>query len=148
MIRYQPVRLLILATGLICGTFAACYVGDSDTTKQPDLKKIVAETPVFPGFAEVQPSDYIGKPEIAVLTCFYRSPASYDAVKIFYVDALIKQGWSQPREEVVPKWFVNDGSKEMIFIRGEYSIGIEYDAAKNAEVPYSVSFRWDKGGRL
>jgi hypothetical protein len=111
-----------------------------------ELQQIAAETPVYPDFAEVQPSRHSGKRENAGLTYFYRSPARYEDVKAYYIRLLLPKGWSNPREEEVPKWFVKDGSKALTFRRGEYSIEVEYDAASGAEVPYSVDFGWRMNG--
>lgn len=137
--------LLWVQIGLICALSSACTFGGEDTHKLPELQRIAAETPVFPGFKEMG-SRHMGKRENAVLTYSYHSSASFEEVKKFYTDALVAKGWGYPTEEVVPKWFLNDGSKALVFKRGEYDIEIEYDAAKNSEAPYSVSFGWTMKG--
>jgi hypothetical protein len=133
-----------IATALVLVSFGfinACTLGNKDTSKYSDLLRIASATPVFPGFKEVGRRQ-VGKREISVLTLLYDSAADYEDVKSFYVERLTAQGWSYPTEEIVPKWFTNDGSKALVFRRGEYEIEIEYDASRSTKVPYSVAFAW------
>src|SRR5687768_2345864 len=138
--RYNRRRVALTAATLICVGILACTLGEADKTKLPELEKLAAEVHVFPGFSEVQEPRHVGNEGMSILTYFYRSPAKYEEVKNFYTNALLPKGWSGPFEENVPKWFINDGSKEVRFKRSEYSVVIENDAADGAAVPYSVSF--------
>jgi hypothetical protein len=123
----------------------SCTLGGEDTKKLPELQRIAAETPVFPGCSEMG-SRHMGKRENAGLTYFYSSSANYEEVKKFYISALVPKGWSYPTEQSVPKWFIDDGSKALTFRKGEYTIEVEYDAAKEARVPFSVDFGWEMPG--
>jgi hypothetical protein len=135
-------RSAIVPIMALCLYMPNCTLGGEDASHLVELKRLAAETPVFPDFAEVQFSRHMGKREIAVLTYFYRCSCRYNEVKNFYVTALTARGWMLRSEEDVPKWFTRDGSKALTFKRGEYTIEVEYDAAANAAVPFSVAFAW------
>lgn len=119
-----------------------CTLGGENQEKLPELRRIAADTPSFSSFTEVN-SYHSGKRENAGLFYFYSSPANYDEVKRFYTETLTAKGWSYPEERPVPKWLIDDGSKVLVFRKGEYRISVEYDAATGTRWRYSVSFVWE-----
>ena len=112
-------------------TLAGCIVNKEQKAKLQELHQLAAETPKFPDFQQTDYSDIV-KSDRAVVAHFCQSSASYEEVKSFYTKALLSQGWGPPQEESLAKWFDQDGSRRLIFRKGEYTIDINYDAARGA----------------
>lgn len=120
---------------------AGCIVSPEQQSKLQELRQLAAEMPKFPDFEQVDYSDIV-KSRKTVVTYFYRSSASYDAVKSFYTNALLSKGWSSVQEEPLTKWFKEDGSRRLGFRKGEYTIYINYDAGLGSNWQYAVDYDW------
>jgi len=153
LVRNQRIVERLVGLAALAGLTVLCLLllgcslneelGGENTEKLPELRRLAQATPVFPGFSEID-SSHSGKRENAGLTFFYRSSASYEEVKNFYTNALSTKGWGSPREEVVHKWIVDDGSKALTFRQGEYTIEVEYNAASDSRWQFSLDFGWEK----
>lgn len=117
--RWRSVTLQLLFLALLLG---ACE--DEESKRHLGvLRQIAAETPVYPGFKQVEVSDN-HKHGRARLFLYYNSPASYDEVKTFYSKTLLAKGW-----ELYPtadRHGILDGLSEsaIVFRQGEYQMAI------------------------
>jgi hypothetical protein len=128
--------------GLMIGLlFLGCGLSPDQKTKLLELRQVAAETPKFADFEQLDYSE-ISKSDNSVVAYFYRSSASYEDVKNFYTEALSSRGWSSPQAESVPKWLKEDGSRRLIFTKGEYIIDVEYDAAEKQGWRFAVDYAW------
>ena len=126
---------------LIGLSFVSCMVSAEGEARVKELRQLAAETPTFPGFEQSDYSD-ISKSEGTVVTYFYRSSATYENVKSFYTKALLSRGWSSPEEEPINHWFVQDGSRRLIFRKGEYTIDLNYEPAGGNGWRFAVDYDW------
>ena len=80
-LKHSCAVLIVLALSV---SFAGC--DDRESVQQlAKLRQIAADTPLYPGFNQIRLSDN-NKIGDAILTIYYRSPASYDAVKDFILE--------------------------------------------------------------
>ena len=127
-------KVIVLLFGL---TIIGC-MGSEDKQRLEKLHQIAAETPVYPGFKEIGSHDGAHSAN-AVLSFYYRSTASYDEVKKFYTNDLPPKGWDGPQDRVNA-----DGTVEIEFRKGEYSVSIFYDesATDATDWNYAISYGW------
>ena len=97
------------------------------------LRRMAAETPVYPDFKQVSVSEG-AKSTGAFLIIMYSSSAGFDDVKHFYGRALTLKGWEVPGGNEF-----GFGADELIFRKGEYKIAVRY---RDGE--YSVSHLWER----
>jgi hypothetical protein len=117
------------------------YITHSSPIQAKTIRQMAAETPVFPGFKELQRSE-AHKDTNALLTIFYESDANYVEVKSFYSKALSTVGWGAPMERGIG-WHENH--KEFEYRRDEYVISVEYIGGDKGSSgwDYAVSYAWN-----
>lgn len=137
----NKVRILIFSVLLIPMLLLAYFVGryrDPEIQKKlEELRQLAAETPVYPDFKELF-SFSGGKSAFGYYTVYYDVPAyspGLEAIKKFYLDALVAKGWSLSEED-------SYGRESVQFRKGEYSIYIQPNYGQPADWDYSVSYGW------
>jgi hypothetical protein len=76
--------------------------------------------------------------------CPHRNRTSPEGEERFYTRALSSKGWNAPKEEFLTKWFEQDGSKRLIFRKGEYTIDVEHAAGRESNWQFAVDYAWDE----
>ena len=123
---YFDSRPMLVAVILSLSLMISC-VSAEQKAKIQELRQLAAEIPKLPDFEQVDYSD-ISKPENTVVAYFYHSSASYVAVKSFYTTELAARGWSSPLDEPITNWGNQNGSRRLVFNKGNYTIDVEYEA--------------------
>jgi len=73
----------------------------------------------------------------------FRSKASYDEVKRFYVEHLTQEGWQLVEERNLKDWDRDLGGRELGFRRGDYEVTIEYAGEKAKRGwDYGIGIGW------
>jgi hypothetical protein len=125
--------LIILFLSIL---LTSCLSGTEVEQRLKPLRQIAAETPVHPRLKEIS-SGYIAKNTHANLTYNYRSEASFDEIKSFYVKELIARGWSGPREETGVT-----GMRDLIFHKGDYTIIVTDGREATSDWDYGIYYGW------
>lgn len=133
-------KLLVLPVFSLLIATCAFNAGES-IERTEAVRKIAVETPIYPGFKEVD-SSKISKSTGVTISFAYKSTASYDEIKRFYVETLGVRGWGVPEEKIRKRLFDGE-SRELIFHKGEYSIHIDHETDESYGWDYGVSFDWE-----
>ncbi len=117
------------------------------TTQESDrqvqaLRQLSKETAIYPAF-EKGDCEEQSKSTGAVVSCYYKSSASFDDVKTFYTDEFRKKGWGVPEERRFHRIFGAE-SRQLIFYKGDYRINIDHETDRSYDWDYSVAFVWEK----
>ncbi len=140
-------RTLVLGLLLIIGVEVAAYLWkqhspNRDDLKLKEVKEFFKRIPVYPGSEQVDTS-LTSKERIAQAGALYRSNASYQELRDYYVKKLVSLGWRLEEERVVKDWWRDLGGRELRFRDGEYYVSVQY-AGEKAEYGwnYSISVGW------
>jgi len=133
---------------LVC-LFLAVFLGgceDHESKRHLSLlKRLAAETPLYPGFKQIDISEN-DKPGRARLFLYYNSQASYDDVKLFYSKIFLAKGWELSAKEDRQSVFSDLSDSAIVFRKGEYQTAIlresldQNPAARN----YVISYVWEQ----
>ena len=127
--------------------FLACCVAIScnQLTPQSELDEVQAiwgKLPLYPGMVEVEQSNASGFDKVYISKSF-KSSASYEDVKQFYVEYLTNENWKLFRERELKEWGRNLGGRQVEFRKGKYDLTIEYAPDKaNHGWNYGISVSW------
>lgn len=137
---------LRLSSGLMVLLFSlmivSCFSSAKDRARLAEVKRIWTAFPLYPGMQQVDNSTASGFGKASIGKNF-RSKASFDGVKQFYLERLSQDGWKLTRERQLKDWGRDLGGRELKFRRGEYDITIEY-AGERADYgwDYGISIGW------
>ena len=138
---------IVLGLLLIIGVEVAAYLSKHNSPNRDDLKlkevkELFQQISVYQGSEEVDTS-LTSKERIAQAGALYRSNASYQELRDFYVKSLASLGWRLEEERVVKDWWSDLGGRELTFRDGEYYVSVQY-AGEKAEYGwnYSISVGW------
>lgn len=119
---------------------------NKDDAKLKEVERLYARLPIYPDFQEVEgTSSSFSKDLLASIGKSYKSKASYDDVKAFYVEKLRALGWQSWEERNLTSWGRDLGERELTFRNGQYSVIIEYsgDKASNPDWNYGINVSWN-----
>jgi hypothetical protein len=129
---------LLFISGVYLWQYYSPNRGDA---KLKELQQISSETPVHPAFISVSTRTNSRASDAGVYKN-YASMATFDEVKGFYKNALAQRGWTlkQPATQAADSEIVS----EIVFVKGEYSIAIEYHGQRPGDrvADYSMNFLW------
>jgi hypothetical protein len=75
---------------------------------------------------------------------FYKSTDAFPEVKRFYLAALQPKGWTAEEEPAANSFFQDaDGGVRIVFVKGNYKIIVEHNAASSSRWQYSMDYVWD-----
>jgi hypothetical protein len=117
--------------------YISIHEGDNSRPHLAELRKIADELPLYPGAQKVNDRAML-KHNIALLTVFYRSNASFSDVQSFYQRELPSRGWSVPPGP--SHHFIDFNSHSGDYRRGDYFVGLEPDASSGN---FSIAFMWE-----
>ena len=122
-------------------TLTAVYMSihEGDTSRQyvPELRKIAAETPIFPASQKVA-DKVVLKQRTASLTMSYATNVPFAEIRLFYRRELPARGWALPKGP--SDRFFDSDTHRYDYGRGDYFIDIVPNSGSNT---YSVVFMWD-----
>ncbi|HSS19645.1 MAG TPA: hypothetical protein VLL54_06195 [Pyrinomonadaceae bacterium] len=119
-------------------TVASC-TGETEKKQAEVLKKLAAETPLFPGF-EKTGENLVLKSGLVYYFNHYSSKTDFSSVKAFYDPALAQRNWKS-EEEVAPSSSFVGPPHRVSYRRGDYVIAIAQDDRGIAV--FDVVFEWD-----
>jgi hypothetical protein len=131
--------LLLLA----CAFAASCNQLDPvSQSKLGEIKAIWETLPLYPGIVEVNHSASSGFGR-AFMSKSFRSEASYNDIKSFYSEYLIRAGWQLVGERPLKDWNKDLGGQLLEFRKGEFYLSIQY-AGKKADYgwDYAIGVSW------
>ena len=88
---------LILVPMTLSGVFLSIHEGDTSRQYVPELRKIAAETPIFPGSQKID-ERVVLKQSRASLSTKYSTRATLEEVESFYKRELPARGWALPKD--------------------------------------------------
>ncbi len=123
-------------------TMACCFSPAQDRERLKEVQRIWSTLPLYPGMVEVDSSTISGFGK-AFISKSFRSRASYEDVKRFYVERMTQDGWRLARERRMKNWGNDLGGREIEFRRDNYQITIEY-ASESADYgwEYGIGVGW------
>jgi len=85
------------------------------------------------------------KATVAGISKLYKSDATYDDVKRFYMAELTQKGWEYIAERPIKDWGADFGGRELVFRDNEYQFSIQY-AGENANYNwnYAIDIGWGR----
>jgi hypothetical protein len=99
-------------------------------------------TPVFPAAVEVGDMERSGA-GTAIVGRRYKSSATYQDLKKFYLERLLAEGWEFHRERPLPASNASTVERLLEFCKGEYSLTVQF-AGRDAGYgwDYTVDIVW------
>ena len=139
-------RLVIVVMLIIMLGFAArmCkeHSPNRGDAKLKDVETLFAAVPIYPGSREIRTS-WSSKDRVAGLGKVYKSDASYEELRHYYVDVLAQVGWHLEHERHVTSWWQDLGGRELRFRQDDYYTSIEYAGERaNYGWDYGISLGW------
>lgn len=110
--------------------------------KLNEIKTIWSTIPLYPGMIEVNHSASSGFRR-AFMSRSFCSEASYNDIKRFYSDHLLRAGWQLVTERPLKDWEKDLGGQLLEFHKGEYHLSIQYSGQKaDYGWQYGIAVRW------
>ena len=128
---------LILVPMMLALVFMSIHEGDTSRQYVPELRKIAAETPMFPGSQKIA-DKVVLKASTAKLFTSYSTQAGFDEIKLFYKRELTARGWTLPKGP--SHSFIDFDVHSDHYRRGDYFIAVDSNSGSNR---YLVVFIWD-----
>lgn len=120
--RYSIAVALIVVIVLVASNCA----GEAEKRQVPELRKIAAQTPLYPGFQKIGEKVVLKRGMVYFFTT-YTSNAEFIEIKKFYDEVMKENGWGPPQQPA-PSTFVGD--KHLVtYRRGDYVIVVEQDGS-------------------
>src|SRR5689334_19095414 len=116
--------------------FLSIHEGDTSRQYVTELRRIAAETPMFPGSRKIR-DKVVLKRSRASLFSSYATHVAFDEIESFYKRELPARGWSLPKGHSL----INFDAHSEHYRRGDYCIAIESEASIFGSNGYSVVFR-------
>ena len=129
--------LLLFVPMTLTAVYMSIHEGDTSRQYVPELRKIAAETPMFPGSQKIG-DEVVLKRSSASLFTSYATRAAFDEIELFYRRELPARGWALPKGP--SHRFIDFDPHSEHYRRGDYFIAIESNGVSNS---YSVVFIWD-----
>lgn len=116
---------------------------NKDDVKLKEVEALVATLPVLPSLQQTW-SGSISTSTLASVGRHYKSAASYDDVKNFYLSQLQSAGWKLKEERELRG---SVGSRQLTFSKEQYYFVIEYsgDKAVDPDWNYGIDVSWKSG---
>lgn len=120
-------------------TVVYIFIHEGDTSRQyvPELRKIAAETPMFPGSQKIADKVVLKQSRASLFTS-YATQNAFDEIELFYKRELSARGWALPKGP--SHRFIDFDAHSQHYQRGDYFIAIESNFGSNS---YSLVFIWD-----
>ena len=129
--------VVLIVPMLLTGYFIALREGEASQKYIPELRKIVAETPQYPGSRNVG-ERLVAKETRVTLYVTYESRGKRADIRNFYDETLTKAGWKKVAKN--DSWFGVPPS-DFEYHRGAYAIIIEDNGLDQSS--YVINYRWD-----
>ena len=118
--------------------FLSIHEGDTSRQYVTELRRIAAETPMFPGSQKIGDKVVLKRSRASLFTS-YATHVAFDEIESFYKRELPARGWSLPKGHSL----INFDAHSEHYRRGDYCIAIESEASIFGSNGYSVVFIWD-----
>ena len=132
--------LLILVPLTLTFVFLSIHEGDTSRQYVPELRKIAAETPLFPGSQKIGDKVVLKRSRASLFTS-YATQVAFDEIESFYKRELPARGWALPKGP--SHRLIDFDAHSEHYRRGDYCIAIESEASIFGSSGYSVVFIWD-----
>jgi hypothetical protein len=144
VIKLAP-SIIFVAGFLMAIHYTKQHSPNRDDARLIELRRIVADTPVYPGFIETATHES-SKAYDAGVFITYRSEAEYEAVRNYYISSLKSGNWYLAKEENNPLSTESGTRHSLEFRRGELKIIIDNPNLHSTmnQWNYSVSFLWHR----
>ena len=129
--------LLLFVPLTLTGVYISIHEGDASRPYVPELRKIAAETPMFPGSQKIADKVVLKQSQASLFTT-YSTQAAFDEIELFYKRELPARGWALPKGP--SHRFIDYDAHSQHYRRGDYFIAIDSNPGSNN---YSVVFIWD-----
>ena len=123
--------LVLMLMGVGC-------TGETERKQVDVLRKMAADTPVFPGFNKTS-EQFVLKPGMVSYYNNYASNSGFSDVKAFYDKVLMERNWGPP-QQITPSFFVSTANL-VSYRRGDYVIVVGQD--DTGKLNFNVVFGWD-----
>jgi hypothetical protein len=113
--------------------------------KFKESERLLRTVPIYPN-SELVDTSGASKDRVAGVGRGYKSSASYDALKQYYMDKLNALGWQYQGDHIVFDWGRDLGGRELSFQQGEFELNIQY-AGEKADYGwnYAINITWKAG---
>jgi len=137
----KPIGLLFVA--ITFSTMYLCQSGglNKGSEKFHEIQRLSATLPVYPGMTQIDSSSN-STGRAASVAAKFRSDATYEEVRQFYINQLREQSWIFQREKILSNWGRNQGGMELTWNKGEYQMSIEYSGKPGYEWNYAIGIYW------
>ncbi len=109
-----------------------------------EVERLKSKFQAYPDFVQIPNNFRVASPHIAALSLSYKSDASPEDVKRFYIEKLGTDGWQLVDDRKLSDWGRDMGGHQLEFRKGEYQIAIEKGGRNNDDWDYGINFSWKK----
>lgn len=135
-----PAIVLIALLCVACDPFERSGP-NADGSKTREVEAMWSELPRYEGMQEVYESRNSTAKRVLVSKHF-RSTASLEQVKEFYVKTLSAAGWQLVEDHKLSDWGRDLGGHYLSFRKADYKLSIEYAGKANDDWDYGIGIAW------
>jgi hypothetical protein len=134
-------RLFLLVTSVALAS--GCYLPKDFRIARSKLQEMkTIAIPIFPGAVEVGANERSGA-GTAIVGKRFKSSASYEDLKKFYLERLLAEGWEFHADRPLPTSNAATGERLLEFCKGEYSLTVQFAGrAAGYGWDYTVDIVW------
>jgi hypothetical protein len=141
---YRLTALLVIVASFVMVNACKNLGPNANDQKLKEVEHLVTGIPVYSGMIEIS-SHTISKVHAATVSKYYKSSASYNDVKGFYIEQMQRLGWQLKDEDNVKDWQKDLGGRELVFRNGEFSFAIQYAGEKSGYTwEYATTLGWSE----
>lgn len=136
--RRVGLSLVLLALILVSLVMVGCG-GEIEKKQALELRKMAAETPLYPGFQKTGEKVVLKQGMVYFFT-YYSAKVAFADVKAFYDRALERQGWGPPQQSG-PSLFRSGNANWVMYRKGDYVVSVTQHQDSNEG--FSVVYEWN-----
>lgn len=151
MRKLSEFKFILLWAILLSAALFGCHSHDPDANnlKLDEIAQILKSVSVHPGKIELETNNHTSGSNAAI-TRKYKSDASFDEVKQFYLKQLTIQGWQLTEEKELKDKGRYKGERVLNFTRGEFLLSVQFAGRRKEDLGWDYAVRiahpsdWEK----
>ena len=138
----RTIKLLLLWAVVILSALSGCSSRKSNenSSKLDEISEIFKSVPLHPSKVEIE-TDTHSDISKAAITKKYKSEASYDEVKQFYIEQLGAQGWHLIEEDELKDRGRYRGEFVLHFTRDEFVLSVQFAGMRRDDLGWNYALR-------
>jgi hypothetical protein len=142
MKQFCGLKFILLWVIVLSAVFSGCTSHDKnvDSSKSDEITAILKSVSVHPSKTELETNNHSSGSKVSI-TRKYKSDASFDEIKEFYLKQLTNQGWQLVGEQELKDKGRFRSERVLHFTRGEFLLSVQFAGERKEILGWDYAIR-------